>query len=134
MRSTVGKWLTAATIVAISGSLVFLFGPSFISAGYTLTASQSQINALKTQYEALAKTNNPSFDQRRVEIADRLAMRRVHIDPGIRDEAVEHAPIPVAMYGMARWAWSDLFRYWSQPAEKRSTDCLLSPVTPQDAQ
>ncbi len=53
-------------------------------------------------------------------------MRNVAVDPGIRDEGVEHASIFPSVYGMTRWAWVDLWRYWQAPANRKNSTALTT--------
>lgn len=110
---------------AIAAALVvvaFVFGPAAIRGVYTATTNKPDIEALKQRYWMLAAAESPQ----QMVVADWLEMRGVSPDPGIRDEAVEHASLPIYLFGVTVWQWQDLFRYWSRPSEQRTPQSLLS--------
>lgn len=133
--------LRRALLGALLLILSFLFGPAAIRTAYAFTTNSSEITALKERYRALDSTEHllPAAQQqasarRRFQIANWLAMRGIVIDAGMRDEAVEHAAFPIALFGITRWAWSDIFGYWSVPSSQRTPQHLLSDVRSSAAQ
>jgi len=93
------------------------------------------VDLLKQRYRTLdaAESSLPEAQRlasatRRFEISRWLEMRGVYIDPGIRDEGVEHAPFPIALFGITCWAWTDIGRYWSLASAQRTPRYLLSDV------
>ena len=106
---------------------IFLFTPGLLRAVYSAVTPDSEIDALRQHYRRLdsAESNLPKAQQelsvrRRVAISAWLAMRGVAVDPGIRDEGVEHASFFPRVYGMTRWEWTDMFRYWQSPTNRKN--------------
>ena len=116
------KWTVVAGAMFI---VLFLFGPSVVRVACRAATKESDIDALKKRYWTLAATDSP----RRFAVSAWLKARGVSVDPGIRDEAIEHASLPVAIFGVTRWQWQDLFLYWSRPAAERTPEALLSDAT-----
>lgn len=57
-------------------------------------------------------------------------MRGGEIDPGIHDEAIEHASLPIMIFGTTCRAWGDIFRYWARPTvQYRSVVLMEQPLS-----
>ena len=113
----------------------FFLGPAAIRASYARGTSTAEVDLLKQRYRALdtaesglPKPQRLASARRRFEISRWLEMRGVAIDAGIRDEGIEHAPFPIAVFGMTRWAWEDIGRYWAISRTERTPQYLLSDV------
>lgn len=117
----------------MAATAIFLFTPSLVRAVYSAATPSAEIDALKQHYRRLdsAESNLPKAQRelsvrRRSAISEWLSMRNVAVDPGIRDEGVEHASIFPSVYGMTRWAWVDLWRYWQAPANRKNSTALTT--------
>ena len=117
----------------MAATAIFLFTPSLVRAVYSAATPGSEIDALKQHYRRLdsAESNLPKAQQelsvrRRVAISAWLAMRGLAVDPGLRDEGVEHASFFPRIYGLTRWEWTDMFRYWQSPNNRKDPTQLTS--------
>jgi hypothetical protein len=127
--------LRALLICIAAAAVLFLFTPNVVRTIYRGATSETEIVALKQHYRSLdaSEARLPKVQRefsvwRRIAIADWLTMRGVAVDPGLRDEHVERAPLFRRVYGVKRWEWEDMFRYWRSPADLKSPAALTSEV------
>jgi len=95
-------------VAAIFGS--FLLGPPIGQSLYRLITPNPTIQAWRNEFRDLdqifPRTN--TIEEKRIDIARKLSQRGIHVDPGIRDEAIEHNVNPYTIFVMTCWRWKDL--------------------------
>jgi len=123
------KW---AILSILFLAIAFLFGPFAIRASYLATTPKATIEALKQRYQVLDSAESCLTERerlasayRRSYIADWLSLRGVTRDGGC-DEGVENASLLRYTFIMTCWRWNDIFKYWFQPAIRKSPEYLQS--------
>lgn len=95
-------------VTAIFGS--FLVGPSIGQSLYRWITPNPTIEAWRNECRDLDQIFPRTFtnESKRIDIARKLSQRGIHVDPGIRDEAIEHNVNPYTIFVMTCWRWKDL--------------------------
>lgn len=99
------KLIISTWSVTIAG-LLFCLGPTFGKAFYRVVTPDSTISSWNGEFRSLdgAQTNNV----RRIELCRRLTQRGIDVDPGIRDEAIEHNTSIRTIIIRICWQWQEL--------------------------
>jgi hypothetical protein len=94
--------------VGVSLLLLFLFlsGPFSVTRGRRLITSSAQIAAWKAEFHRLdgmaGKTTQE--EAQRMAAADSLLKRGIDVDPGLRDESIDHHLTPYTVFVRVIWA------------------------------
>ena len=90
--------------------IIFVFGPTLGKGLMRVCTRQSDIQEWKTEFRQLDTTSvrTEENEAARIALAMRLARRGIDIDPGIRDEGVEHNLSIGNVFTRICWAWGEL--------------------------